>query len=70
MESNNQETEKQDKSKMIDHRERSNKEDNRKNQNEKINKKPQRKMQQMKPPSHKFIKKLARKYYQQHIFIV
>ena len=70
MEPNNQEKENQANTKTPDHRERHNRENNRKNQNENIKQKPQRNMQQMKPPSHKFIKKPTRKYYQQYIFIV
>ena len=46
---------------MIDHRERSNKADNRQNQNKEINRNCRKEMQQKKPPSHKFIKKTARK---------
>ncbi len=49
----------------MNHRERNNREDNREKQNVNITKSLKRKYSE-----YKFIKELARKYYQQYIFIV
>ena len=71
MESSNQGTADETNSRQTNPREKNNKEDNRRNQNKEINRKCRKEMQQKKPPSHKFIKKTARKKeHQQYIFIV